>query len=237
MTLNSKGHIVPDAYTTCVLLITFDKEDHRLKVILSKRSEFDKMGNCDPFNGKWSIPEHYVKYGVMANQTANQIVSNQVGIDPSNMFLRHIGVFDNPNRDTRGWYITNVFYALVSSEAIQTISKDCVILDKNFVLENENNIAFDHKSIILKILENVENDIYTQIFNKTLFDTDAISALLGNTFTAKDLQSLGNYVGLNYDRATYYRNINKFYQKIGQVKIDGIKKPVALYKKEKNEKN
>lgn len=231
MTINERGYRVPDAYTACVLLVAFDKASEEMKVVLSKRGALDKSGNYDPFDGKWAIPESYVEYGEMANETATEMVKSQIGLTNPTMFLRHIGVFDSPERDTRGWYIANLFYAVVSYESLKAISDDFEIITKDELLANETKIAFDHKSIANKVLANIENDVYTQIFNKTLFETDVISELLGTQFSAGDLQSLGEYVGLSYDRTTYYRNINKFYTKCGSVKVEGIKKPVTLYQK------
>lgn len=231
MTKNERGYIVPDAYTACVLLVAFDKEREEMKVVMSKRGALDKSGNYDPFDGKWAIPECYVEYGMMANEAAIKLVNEHMDLDSPSMFLRHIGVFDKPNRDTRGWYIANLFYAVVSYDSLDEVNSDFEIVTKAQLLANETKIAFDHKEIARKVLANIENDVYTQIFNKTLFETDVISELLGTQFSAGDLQSLGNYVGLTYDRTTYYRNINKFYTKCGSVKVDGIKKPVTLYKK------
>ncbi len=233
MTKNNRGYIVPDAYTACVLLVTYDKSCDEMKVVLSKRGALDKSGNYDPFDGKWAIPEHYVEYGEMANETATDIIKDQMGLDVPSMFVRHIGVFDSPERDTRGWYIANLFYAVVNYELLTGLSDDFEIITKDELLNNQTKIAFDHRSLAAKVIKNIENDVYTQIFNKTLFETDVISELLGNQFSAGDLQSLGNYVGLTYDRTTYYRNINKFYSKCSSIKVDGIKKPVTLYQKEK----
>lgn len=233
MTKNKRGYRVPDAYTACVLLVAYDKSSDKMKVVLSKRGALDKDGNYDPFDGKWAIPEHYVEYGEMANETAAGIIRDQMHINIPSMFVRHIGVFDNPNRDTRGWYVANLFYAVISYETLSNLPTDFEIVTKEDLVNSDNKIAFDHKSLASKVIENIENDVYTQIFNKTLFETDVISQLLGNQFSAGDLQSLGGYVGLTYDRTTYYRNINKFYTKCGSVKVDGIKKPVTLYMKEK----
>lgn len=236
MTKNTRGYIVPDAYTACVLLVAYDKASEEMKLVLSKRGTLDKSGQADPFDGKWALPELYVEFGKMANQTATEIIQDQMGLDAPSMFVRHIGVFDSPDRDTRGWYVANLFYAVVSYDSLSNISDDFEIISKEELLNNHNKIAFDHQSLASKVLENVENDVYTQIFNKTLFETDVISELLGKQFSAGDLQSLGNYVGLTYDRTTYYRNINKFYIKCSSVKVEGIKKPVTLYQKgESNE--
>ncbi len=231
MTKNNRGYIVPDAYTACVLLVAYDKSSDEMKVVLSKRGTLDKSGNYDPFDGKWSIPEHYVEFGEMANETAMGIIRDQMNLDAPSMFVRHIGVYDSPDRDTRGWYIANLFYAVVSYDSLDNISDDFEIVSKEELLNNQTNLAFDHKLLASKVIENIENDVYTQIFNKTLFETDVISELLGNQFSAGDLQSLGDYVGLTYDRTTYYRNINKFYTKCGSIKVEGIKKPVTLYQK------
>ncbi|WOO87436.1 hypothetical protein RZE82_00425 [Mollicutes bacterium LVI A0039] len=231
MTKNKRGYIVPDAYTACVLLVTYDKASDEMKVVMSKRGALDKSGQYDPFDGKWAIPEHYVEYGQMANETAMEIIQSQMKLDTPSMFVRHIGVFDSPNRDTRGWYIANLFYAVVSYDSLENLADDFEIVNKEDLLNDETKIAFDHKSLARKVLDNVENDVYTQIFNKTLFESDIISELLGKQFSAGDLQSLGDYVGLTYDRTTYYRNINKFYTKCGSIKVDGIKKPVTLYQK------
>lgn len=229
MTKNKRGYIVPDAYTACVLLVSYDKEEDVMKVVMSKRGALDKSGNYDPFDGKWAIPEHYVEFGEMANETAINIVKEQMGLDDASMFIRHIGVFDSPERDTRGWYIANLFYAVVSYESLSDLNDDFEIVSKHSLTANETQLAFDHQSLATKVLANVENDVYTQIFNKTLFESDVISELLGNQFSASDLQSLGDYVGLTYDRTTYYRNINKYYNKAGSIKVEGIKKPVTLY--------
>ncbi len=231
MTINERGYRVPDAYTACVLLVAFDKASEEMKIVLSKRGAIDKSGKHDPFDGKWAIPESYVEYGEMANITAAKIVKSEMSLNNPTMFLRHIGVFDSPSRDTRGWYIANLFYAVVSFDSLESLNEDFEVITKDELLANETKIAFDHKVIATKVLANIENDVYTQIFNKTLFETDVISELLGTQFSAGDLQSLGEYVGLSYDRTTYYRNINKFYTKCGSVKVDGIKKPVTLYQK------
>lgn len=233
MTKNKRGYQVPDAYTACVLLVAYDKNNEELKLVLSKRGTYDKSGEYDPFDGKLAIAEGYVKYGDMANETAIDLVNNQMNINNSNIFLRHIGIFDSPNRDTRGWYITNLFYGVINYESLNTLSEEYQIVSKSELLLNDTNIAFDHKQLAQKVIENVENDVYTQIFNKTLFESDVISELLGSLFSAKDLQSLGNYVGLSYDRTTYYRNIDKYYTKCSSIKVEGIKKPITLYKKEK----
>ncbi len=234
MTKNKRGFIVPDAYTACVVLVAFDKQSEQLKIVMSKRGALDKDGNYDPFDGKWAIPEHYVEYGQMANETAIDIIKYQMLINPNSMFVRHIGVFDSPNRDTRGWYIANIFYAVVDFNILSNLNDDFAIITKDELKSSTSKIAFDHKELITKVIDNVENDVYTQIFNKTLFETDVISELLGNEFSASDLQSLGRYVGLTYDRTTYYRNINKFYTKTSSVRIDGIKKPINLYSKKAN---
>ncbi len=238
MTKNERGYRVPDSYTTCVLLVGFDKASEKLKIVMSKKGTVNNLGTNDEFTGKWAIPECYVTYGEMANEAALNLVNNEIGLKDSSLFLRHIGVFDHPTRDTRGWYIVNIFYAVVDFNSLGDISEDYTIVCKEDLLLNLESIAYDHKSIVVKVIDNVENDVYTQIFNKTLFESDVISGLLGKQFSAGDLQTLGDYVGLTYDRTTYYRNINKYYEKCGSIKVDGIKKPVTLYQKgEKNEQN
>lgn len=237
MAKNERGYKIPDAYTACSVLIGFDKEAKQLKLVMSKRGALDKSGNADPFDGKWAIPESYVEYGMMANETAKEIVEYDIGLTADSMFLRHIGVFDSPTRDTRGWYIVNIFYAVVNYEQFTHIlnNENYEIVSEKKISSLAEQVAYDHFSIINKVIKNIKNDIYTQIFNKTLFESDVISELLGNKFSARDLQDLGEYVGLSYDRTTYYRNINKFYTKSGSIKIAGIKKPVTLYTKERNE--
>ncbi len=234
MTKNKRGYVVPDAYTACVLLVMYDKSSDEMKAVMSKRGAIDKSGEHDPFDGKWAIPEQYVEYGQMANETAMSIINDEMKLDVPSIFVRHIGVFDSHDRDTRGWYVANLFYAVVSYDSLDNLSDDFEVVTKTDLLNNETKIAFDHKSLARKVLVNIENDVYTQIFNKTLFESDIISELLGKQFSAGDLQSLGEYVGLSYDRTTYYRNINKFYTKCGSIKVDGIKKPVTLYQKQQS---
>lgn len=231
MTKNERGYVVPDAYTALVLLVAYDKSSEQLKVVLSKRGALDKEGNYDPFDGKWAIPEQYVEYGKMANESAMEIITEQMKLDSPSIFVRHIGVFDGPERDRRGWYILNLFYAVVDYNEFSSLDDNFEIVTKDQLVANHIKMAFDHQAIANKVIKNVENDVYTQIFNKTLFETDVISELLGIQFSAGDLQSLGNYVGLSYDRTTYYRNINRYYDKCGSIKVEGIKKPVTLYKK------
>ncbi len=234
MTINKRGYQVPDAYTACVLLIAYDRDEHVFKLIMSRQGAVDKEGHSDSFDGLWAIPEKYVEYGQMANETAQQIIHEQLKLDIPSMFVRHIAVFDGHNRDTRGWYIVNVFYAAVDYQLIKRVVKlrDYTIISEKQLTANPTQIAFDHYAISQKVIKNLKNDVYTQIFNKALFESDVISELLGKQFSAKDLYSLGQSVGLKYERTTYYRNINKFYKKVSSIKVDGIKKPVTLYQKE-----
>ncbi len=230
MIKNKYGYVVPDAYTSCVLLVAYNKDEEQFYVVMSEYSSEEHLNEIK----KLAIPEDYVAYGLMANETALNIITQKMMLDVKSIFVRHIGVFDSPERDTRGWYITNLFYAVVNFESLKQIDSNYKIISKDDLL-SKHTLAFDHLQLAQKVLKNIENDVYTQIFNKTLFETDVISELLGNTFSASDLQELGRYVGLKYDRTTYYRNIEKYYQKCGTLKINGIKKPINLYQKEKNE--
>lgn len=227
MTTNSEGFKIPDGYTTCVLLVSFDSETKEFILVMNN------INIGDDNNLKMTIPEDYVHYGEMANQRAIKIVENTIGLSSSSMFIRHVGIFDDPNRDSRGWFITNVFYAVVEySQFLKlTTNQQLCVISESELQTKQNIVAWDHNLIVNKIMANIKNDVYTQIFNKTLFESDIISELFGKEFSAGDLQALGNSVGLTYDRTTYYRNINKYYKKSRSVRVDGIKKPITFYKK------
>lgn len=226
MTLNEQGFQVPDAYTSCVLLVSFNCQEKQFQLVMHNIE--DDITTC-----KFELPEDYVKADEMANQRGIAIVENSIGLSSKSMFIRHIGVYDHPTRDSRGWFITNVFYAVVEQPILDNLTNNSnfQVISESKLIEAQDLVAWDHFNIISKIMENIKNDIYTQLFNKTLFESDIISEIFGKEFSAGDLQTIGEAVGLKYDRTSYYRNINKYYKKSRVVKIDGIKKPVTLYKK------
>ena len=157
--VGNKIHRSPDGYTSDILVFVKSniKEDidlNILKIMLIQRRDFDSEGNPNTEGGKWAIPGGFVNEGETALEAANRELKEETCID--NLVLKHLGIYDAPGRDPRGWIISNVHYAIVSGESIKNRrANDDAKRVKLFSIKEalKLDLAFDHEVIIKDALK------------------------------------------------------------------------------------
>ncbi len=87
-----------------------------------------------------------------------------------------------PNRDSRGWIVTNAFYAIVKESLLQERKAQDVIADVELFTIPEAldlELAFDHRVIILDAIK---------VLTKEMMQTTIARRFLPNEFTISELQ-------------------------------------------------
>lgn len=78
-----------------------------LKVLLVKRGR-------EPYAGQWALPGGFVRAGETVEQAAKRELLEETGVCQA--YLEHSGTFSEPDRDPRGWIVSEAFMALVNSD-------------------------------------------------------------------------------------------------------------------------
>src|SRR3954447_14397037 len=116
----------PDGYTSDIAVFTITSEiiaEYKpplktLKIMLIKRGEKDHEGNPNIEAGKWALPGGFVRPDETAVQAAERRLFEETGVD--GLRIKHFGVYDSPNRDTRGWIISNAHYVIAKESALKS---------------------------------------------------------------------------------------------------------------------
>lgn len=74
-----------------------------LSLLLIKRGEF-------PFKDCWALPGGFVRKGETLEEAAYRELKEEAGVD--NVYLSQLHNFSKPDRDPRGWIISNAFLTL-----------------------------------------------------------------------------------------------------------------------------
>ena len=85
----------------------------KLNLLLIQRGE-------GPFKGEWALPGGFLRKGEKIEECAFRNIKEKTGITP--VSLMPIDVFSEPDRDPRGWIISNSFAFIVSEEEIEIVN-------------------------------------------------------------------------------------------------------------------
>lgn len=81
-----------------------------LSLLLIKRGEF-------PFKDCWALPGGFVRNGETLEEAAYRELKEEAGVD--NVYLSQLHNFSKPDRDPRGWIISNAFLTLAEESLFQ----------------------------------------------------------------------------------------------------------------------
>lgn len=91
--------------------ISYKKDPElRLCVLLIRRGEH-------PFKDSWALPGGFAKRGETLEQCAQREVREETNLHLN--ALMSVGAFSEPERDPRGWIISNAYASIISEEKVQ----------------------------------------------------------------------------------------------------------------------
>lgn len=130
---------------------------HSLNILLIKRGEH-------PFKDRWALPGGFVRPSETVNECAVREIKEETGVEPN--YFMSVGTFSEPDRDPRGWVISNAYTTVISGEDINLKASDDALDAKWFkiifekILDEKNDI--DNKTDIdSKINITLSNDDIT----------------------------------------------------------------------------
>ncbi|MFF9758587.1 NUDIX domain-containing protein [Streptomyces caelestis] len=101
----------------------------------------------DPFEGAWALPGGHVDPGETSIDAAARELGEEAGVYASGEELEPVGVFDQPDRDPRGRYVTVAYHLTVLPGTITEPGDDAVRAEW-WPLSALPPLAFDHADII-----------------------------------------------------------------------------------------
>ena len=107
----------------------------------------------DPFKGFWALPGGHVDAKETFRDAALRELQEETGGVPKD--CEYLMTLDDPNRDPRGHYVSQVFHGENSEETPLTAADDASDLrsftwEEVLEIDNTDGIAFDHFSVIEK---------------------------------------------------------------------------------------
>ncbi|WP_340686090.1 NUDIX hydrolase [Amycolatopsis coloradensis] len=107
----------------------------------------------EPFTGQWAFPGGHVDPGETFYQAAMRELEEETGLKA--VAMRQLDVYDRPDRDPRGRYITVAFFTTTTVPVKPTAGDDAAHaawLPVTWLLRNPGSIAFDHAEILTDAL-------------------------------------------------------------------------------------
>lgn len=127
-------------YTADVVVITPDQH-----VLLIERS-------WDPYEGHWALPGGHVDTGETSRDAAVRELIEETGVRVAPYALHQVGVFDHPDRDPRGRYVTVAYLITVPHVTTISAGSDARTV-KWWPPDDLPKLAFDHADIINAAIE------------------------------------------------------------------------------------
>jgi 8-oxo-dGTP diphosphatase len=123
-------------YTADVVILTPARE-----VLLIQRG-------WPPYEGAWALPGGHVDPGETSIEAAGRELAEETGVTVTADDLRQIGVWDAPERDPRGRYITVAYVAVVPAGTTITAGDDARTARWWPLDDLPERLAFDHAAIL-----------------------------------------------------------------------------------------
>ncbi|WP_098894247.1 NUDIX hydrolase [Streptomyces sp. t99] len=129
-------------YTADVVLVTDDGQ-----IALVKR-------RWDPFEGEHALPGGHADEKETSRMAASRELFEEAGVEVAPADLEQLGVFDEPDRDPRGRYVTVVYLARVPAGTVLKAGSDARSATW-WPLKSLPTLAFDHADILKAVAHRI----------------------------------------------------------------------------------
>lgn len=106
-----------------------------------------------PFESQWALPGGHVEQRETVARAAVRELEEETGISILETELRLVGIYDAPDRDPRGWFISIAYVATLPSE-VAAVGADDAVDAQWHRLNALPTLAFDHAQIMANALKN-----------------------------------------------------------------------------------
>ena len=208
---------------TFVDVVIFCVLEDRLNVLLIKRKPSEMLPN----QPVWALVGGFVDVDKDENLEATALRKLKEKTNVTSPYLEQLGSWGSLNRDPRGWSVTNVYFALISSEFDTPLQHGGNADEAQWVTVEGNTVkyalAFDHHEILETAI--------TRLRNKVEY-TSLPAYLMPETFTMAELQkSYETVLGRNLEKSAFRTRIlsTDLLEPIDDFKF-GSNRPAQLYK-------
>lgn len=199
--------------TVDVALLTLQQS--ALKVALIKRDH-------DPFKNVLALPGGYIhpEEDLDARDAAVRVLREKTGL--ASPYLEQLASFSGPARDPRGWSVSIAYYALVSSEAIESAQDEQL---KLVSVDRELSLPFDHRQIV--------GTAVARLRSKSHYSSLPCH-LAGEAFTLPQLQRIYEaLIGEPLNKVSFRRKVDEMGMLEplpGRFEAAGAHRPAQLYR-------
>ena len=89
--------------------------ESRLQILLIRRGGH-------PFKDMWALPGGFLQKGETVEECALREIFEETNVQP--VSIMPVGVFSEPDRDPRGWIISNAYASVISEESVRQSGQD-----------------------------------------------------------------------------------------------------------------
>ncbi|MFM8857706.1 MAG: NUDIX hydrolase [Actinomycetota bacterium] len=168
--------------------------------------------------GGWALPGTFLWKGERLADAVRRSLKTKVGLD--GVEPHQMQVFDDPERDDRGWVLSVAHWAVVAHDQLETRLADQTRL---MPVDNPGRLIYDHQRIIAKAVDRIRLR-YQQHPDPDL--------LLGENFTILELRLLHQAVaGEPFDRDWFRREMRHKLLATGRVTEGTRGRPAELFQR------
>ncbi|MBQ7917418.1 MAG: NUDIX hydrolase [Clostridia bacterium] len=187
----------------------FSVIDNKLKVLLIKRTN-------EPYLNMWGLIGGGVYNFESCEDAVQRELQEKLGINQISPILS--GVFSEPNRDVRFRNISISYYCMTNADLLKNHNETGRETEW-FEINELPNLAFDHKDILLKALQNLK---------EKAFDINFMKEYLPKQFTLGSLQTIyESILQTSLDKRNFRRKMNS----LKCLESTGLKNELDTHKK------
>ncbi|MFV0560126.1 MAG: NUDIX hydrolase [Enterococcus sp.] len=225
--------------TVDIVLMCYNKEADRLKVLLIKRKGH-------PYRNSWALPGGFVQSNESTGESVLRETQEETGVVISSDNIEQLHTFSTPNRDPRGWVVTVSYLAFIGEEPLiagddakdvrwftldrfgskirLSSGETSIELDLTTgISSGKDTLAFDHSQIIIKA--------FNRVVNKMEHEPQVLQ-VLGKEFTITEARKVfAKFLGIDYrtiDHSNFKKAMLQYFDEVGERPV-GIGRPSKIY--------